>query len=250
MMMTSMRKIQLKNLLATDLDEEYGEYGLHPIFGGLYPEEDDLLGEEAPTNDVVEYYEDEDLSGEVPNYNEEEVDYVDFLGVEDILNSPNNDLGEFYTDEENYMFTKETTAGPLLSIFMAHGREKEREKNDKSEVLPNCVWDFCDNHQGIPMMRSVTLILGCGLVLILRKGEWNELTGHPKDLGKNLPNSRRNSLQCGENDADQILFKGPFGIGLDLAIEHKIECPHVLDHTCDGTRAHTGGIVLFLFLLL
>jgi hypothetical protein len=53
------------------------------------------------------------------------------------------------------------------------------------------------------MMRSVKLILGCFLVLILRKGECNELTGHPMDHGKNRPNFRSNSLQPWENDADQ-----------------------------------------------
>jgi hypothetical protein len=31
----------------------------------------------------------------VPNFNGEEGDYVDFLSVEDILNSPNEDYGEF-----------------------------------------------------------------------------------------------------------------------------------------------------------
>jgi hypothetical protein len=64
-----------------------------------------------------------------------------------------------------------------------------------------------DRDKGILMIRSVTLILGCCLVLILRKGEWNELTGHSKDRGEDRPNSRTNSLQCGENDADQILFE-------------------------------------------
>jgi hypothetical protein len=93
----------------------------------------------------------------VPNCNEEEVGYVDFLGVEDILNSHNNDVDEFYEDEENYMFTRESVVDPFLSIFMARGREKERHKHGKG---------FHDRHQGIPMMRSVTLILGCCLVLI------------------------------------------------------------------------------------
>jgi hypothetical protein len=68
-----------------------------------------------------------------------------------------------------------------LRIFMAYGKDKALEKNEISEVLPSGVWDFHDNHQGIPMMRSVTLILGCCLVLIMRKGEWNELTGYSKD---------------------------------------------------------------------
>jgi hypothetical protein len=94
------------------------------------------LGDEEPTNDIANYEEvDEGLSGDVSNYNEEEVEYVDFLGVEDILNSPNNDVDEFYTDEENYMFIREATTDPFLSVFMARGREKERQKNDKPEVL-------------------------------------------------------------------------------------------------------------------
>jgi hypothetical protein len=51
-------------------------------------------------------------------------------------------------------------------------------------------------------MRSVTFILGCYLVLILRKSKWNKLTGYPKDNGKNWPNSSSNSLQPGQNDAN------------------------------------------------
>jgi hypothetical protein len=42
----------------------------------------------------------------------------------------------------------------------------------------------------------------CGLVVELSEGEWNGLTGHPKDR----PNSRTNSLQHGENDEDQTEF--------------------------------------------
>jgi hypothetical protein len=53
-------------------------------------------------------------------------------------------------------------------------------------------------------MNNIAFIVVCCFVLILRKGEWNELTGHPKDRGKNRPNSRTNSLQQGENDADCI----------------------------------------------
>jgi hypothetical protein len=109
--------------------------------------------------------------------------YVDFLGVEDILNSPNND-DEFYTGEENYMFIREVTVDPFMSIFMAHGREKEQEKYGKSKELTSGVWGVHDRHQGIPIMRSITLILGCCLVLILRKDDCSELTGHLKDRGK------------------------------------------------------------------
>jgi hypothetical protein len=56
------------------------------------------------------------------------------------------------------------------------------------------------------MIKSITFVVGCCLVLNLRKGEWNELTGQPKDCGKNHPNLRTNSLQPGENDVDWRAF--------------------------------------------
>jgi hypothetical protein len=101
--------------LASDLEEEYKEYGLHPMFSGFYPDEDDQLEDEEPTDDIADYEEDdiaddeevnENLPSEVPNFNGEDIDYIDFLGIEDILNSPHDDYGEFYADEENYMFTR------------------------------------------------------------------------------------------------------------------------------------------------
>jgi hypothetical protein len=59
----------------------------------------------------------------VPNFNDEKVGYVDFLSVDDILSySHNNDCDEFYVDDENYLFTRETTTNPFLSIFMTCGR--------------------------------------------------------------------------------------------------------------------------------
>jgi hypothetical protein len=90
--------------LASDPEEEYEEYGLHPMFSGLYPNEDDQLEDEEPMDDIANYEEDdiaddegvdEDLPGEVPNFNGEDVDYVDFLGIANILNSPHDDYGEF-----------------------------------------------------------------------------------------------------------------------------------------------------------
>jgi hypothetical protein len=178
--------------LASILEEEHEENGFFPMFEGLYPDKDNQLGDEEPTDDIDEYEEvDEGLSGEVSNYNEEEVEYVDFLGVEDILNSPNNDVDKFYTDEENYMFIKEVTIDPFLSIFMACRREKEQDKYGKSEELTSGVWGFHDKHRSMPMMMSVAFIGKCRLVLILRKGEWNELTGHPKDHGRTSRIRRR-----------------------------------------------------------
>jgi hypothetical protein len=120
-------KDPIERPLSFNLEEEYEKDESSPIFDGLYPEDDDPLEEEEPTEDIAKYYEeDEDLSGELPNFNDEELGYVDFFGVDDILsNSHKNDCDEFYTDEENYMFTRETTADPFLSILKARGREKE-----------------------------------------------------------------------------------------------------------------------------
>jgi hypothetical protein len=39
------------------------------------------------------------------------------------------------------------------------------------------------------MIRGVKCILGFCLVVILRNGEWYELTRHPKDRGKDNSNS-------------------------------------------------------------
>ena len=135
--------------MASDLKEEYKEYGLHPIFSGLYPEEDGQLEDEEPTDDVTDYEEDyntngedvdADLPGEMPNFNGEAVDFADFLGIDNILNSPQDDYGEFYEEEENYMLTRESVVDPFLSIFVVRGREKERQKHGKSEILPSGVW--------------------------------------------------------------------------------------------------------------
>jgi hypothetical protein len=91
------------------------------------------LEDEEPTDSIANHEgddiaDDEDVDedlGEVPNFNGEDVDYVDFFGIENILNSSHDDYGEFYTDEENYMFTRESVVDPFLSVFMSHRREKE-----------------------------------------------------------------------------------------------------------------------------
>ena len=90
--------------LVIDLEEEYEKYELHPIFGGLYPKKDDQLEDEKLTDDITDYEEndiadyeegDEEFSGEVPNFNGEKGDYVDFLVVKNILNSHHKEYGEF-----------------------------------------------------------------------------------------------------------------------------------------------------------
>ena len=44
---------------------------------------------------------------------------------------------------------------------------------------------------GVFMNKAITFIIGYGLVVNLRRGDWNELTGHPEDRGKDSLNSGR-----------------------------------------------------------
>jgi hypothetical protein len=84
---------------------------------------------------------------------------------------------------------------------MAYGKGEAQEKHDKS-TQQSGVWGFHDKYQSMSMMKSITFIIGCGLVVILRNGEWNELTWHPKDHRKDNPNLKANSLQPREDDVD------------------------------------------------
>jgi hypothetical protein len=41
------------------------------------------------------------------------------------------------------------------------------------------------------MNKAITFIMGCSLIVILRRGDWNELTGHSKDREKDSSNLGR-----------------------------------------------------------
>jgi hypothetical protein len=133
-------------------------------------------------DNYVHYVVDKSFEDKIHDFNVEIIDYVDFLGIDNIL--------------LNVGFC----AVGKIFVFM---REKAREEYGKSEELPSGVLGFHDKHRSMLMMKSVALIVGCCFVLILRKGNWTELIGHPKDRGKNRHNSRTNSLQPGEDDADR-----------------------------------------------
>jgi hypothetical protein len=51
-------------------------------------------------------------------------------------------------------------------------------------------------------MKITMIIMGRGLAIKWRRDNWNELTGHPKDRGRDGPNLRTNSLQPGEDDVN------------------------------------------------
>ena len=218
----------IEESLATDLEEEYKEYELHPKFGDLYPNKDDQLEDEELTDDIADYEEgiaifheaealleevnlsdsftifDDNSTYHVLDKSPEDkafdlsvtpISYVDFIEVDAFLsNSSNQICDEIYMVEGNVLSKGDGIVTSYLRIFMAYGEDKALEKNDKFVVLSSGIWGFHDKHRGMLMMKSITFIMGCSLVVILRRGEWNELTGHPKDCGKNRPNLWMNSF--------------------------------------------------------
>jgi hypothetical protein len=155
-------------------------------------EEDCLVDWASPP--IYDTYLDKDVSS---------IHQVDFLGVDAILSKTfNQSCDEIYGVETTFLSKSEGVFVSSLGILMACRKGEAQKKHDKS-TWQSGVWGFHDKHQGMSMMKNVTFIMGCSLVVILRKGEWNQLTGHSKDRGKNQPNSRMNSLQPGEDDVDQ-----------------------------------------------
>jgi hypothetical protein len=119
-------------------------------------------------NDVHLVFE-ESAKNEISQWGLEKINYIDFLGVETFL-----------------------LTFPKQNLDVGVGMVEEIGVNN-----------FKYNTRSMPMMKSVAFIGRCCFVLVLKMGEWNELTGHPKDRGNNRRNSRTNSLQPGEDDADR-----------------------------------------------
>jgi hypothetical protein len=142
------------------------------------------------------------LEGKVFDFSVEPIDYVDFIGIDAILsNYSSQNCDEIYMVEEAFLSKIERVFVSSLGIRMACGKSKAREKHNKS-TQKRGVWGFHNNHQDTPLMKITMIIMGRGLAVKLRRDDWNELTGHPKDRGRDRPNSRTNSLQPGEDDVD------------------------------------------------
>jgi hypothetical protein len=68
------------------------------------------------------------------------INYVDFIEVDAILsNSSNQICDETYMAEGNVLSKGDGVVVSCLRIFMAYGKDKALEKNDKSKVLPSGV---------------------------------------------------------------------------------------------------------------
>ena len=129
-----------------------------PIYD-IYPDKKGLLDEVNLVLYTINIVEGNDFhlvfekspKSEISRWGLEKINYVDFLGVETFLSTfpkQNLDVGVGMVEEIGVNNFKYTT----LSMSM---------------------------------MKSVAFIGGCCFVLVLRMGEWDELTGHLKDHGKN-----------------------------------------------------------------
>jgi hypothetical protein len=125
-------------------------------------EEDCLVNWASPP--IYDTYPDEEVSS---------IHQVDFLGVDAILSKTfNQSCDKIYGAETTFLSKSEGVFVRSLGILMAYGKGEAQEKHDKF-TWQSGVWGFHDKHQGMSMMKSVMFIMGCGIVVILRSGEWN-----------------------------------------------------------------------------
>jgi hypothetical protein len=166
------------SLVASKLiDEDLSLDWASPPIYDIYLDEEGLLEDVNLVFDTINIVEGNDVhlvfeespKSEISQWGLEKINYMDFLGVETFLST-----------------------FPKQNLDVGVGMMEEIGVNN-----------FKYNTQSMPMMKSFAFIRGCCFVLVLRMGEWNELTGHPKDRGRNRRNSRTKSLQPGEDNADQ-----------------------------------------------
>jgi hypothetical protein len=189
-------KDPIEEPLAFALEEEHEELGKQV-------DEVNLSESFALFDDNSTYYVPvKSLEGKVFDFSVEPIDYVDFIGIDAILsNYSSQNCDEIYMVEEAFLSKIERVFVSSLGIRMACRKSKAREKHNKS-TQKRGMWGFHNNHQDTPLMKITMIIMGRGLAVKLRRDDWNELTGHPKDRGRDRPNSRTNSLQPGEDDVD------------------------------------------------
>jgi hypothetical protein len=174
------------------------------ICDDIYPDEEDLLNEVSFLVDEIKFIEENNdyhVFDESP-YNEgfqlsnEEISYVDFIGIERFLsNSSSNKLNVgFSVLADNFNFCGQERIDNSLKTFIERELEKIIERREKIDLFQFSV--------------RLVIVMGCNLfifwfqvTLVLRNTKWNELIGHPKDRGKEGSNSRTNSFQPSETDA-------------------------------------------------
>jgi hypothetical protein len=191
-----------------ELGKQVDEVNLSECIKSFHKEEEPL--EEVNLSDSFVLFDEnstyhvtvKSLEGKVFNFSVELIDYVDFIGIDAILSDySNKNCDEIHMVEKTFLSKIEKVFVSSLGILMACGKSKAREKHNKS-TQKRGVWGFHNNHQDTPLMKITMIIMGRGLAVKLRRDNWNELTGHPKDRGRDQPNSRTNSLHPGEDAVD------------------------------------------------
>jgi hypothetical protein len=176
------------------------------ICDDIYPDEDDLLNEVSSLVDEIKFIEenndyhvfDESPHNEGFQWSNEEISYVDFIGIERFLsNSPSNklDVG-FGVLPDNFNFCGQERIDNFLKTFMESELEKINERCEKIDLFQFSV--------------RLVVVMGCNLfifwfqvTLVLRNTRCNELIGHPKNRSKDDSNLRTNSFKLGETDAGE-----------------------------------------------
>ena len=106
---------------------------------------------------------------------------VDFLGVDAILSKTfNQSCDEIYGAEMTFLSKSEGVFVSTLGILIACGKGKTRQEHGKPtrQGKAHVLQYKCS---GVLKNKAITFIKECGLVVISRRGDWNELIGHPKD---------------------------------------------------------------------
>jgi hypothetical protein len=115
------------------------------------------------------------------------VHQVDFLGVDAIFSKTfNQSCDEIYEVETIFLSKSEWIFVSSLGIFIACGKGKARQGHGKPTQQRE-VHGLQYKYRGALMNKAIIFIMGYGHVMILRREDWNELTGHPKDCGKDNP---------------------------------------------------------------
>jgi hypothetical protein len=109
------------------------------------------------------------------------------------------------------LFTRETMIGPFFNTFMACEEKIIHEKQLSFKVSHSIGQRFQYNYHGFVLIRQYLLVVEYHLVLILRREEWIEWIGHPKDRGKKKMDLRASLHQPGEYDMG-VSSKSPLTI--------------------------------------
>jgi len=107
------------------------------------------------------------------------------------------------------MFKSEEIVDSFWEILLTHEWEKMCDNRVKLKCFESSAKKFQVDHRSLVVISEELFLVGCYIVLLLKRKGWNGLIGNSKDRGKNHLISRTNSLQPGENDVGQLIWVYP-----------------------------------------